>query len=104
MPIIDLSAPIAPSPEGTPPFLKIDVEYNSHAHGAQQAQALLRVTPDLFRNDEGWATETITRLGTHDSTHVDAPGTTMPPFRASPPKPLTNCRWNGFSVTALNWT
>ncbi len=27
----------------------------------------------LFRNDEGWATETITKLGTHDATHVDAP-------------------------------
>ncbi len=73
MPIIDLSAPIAPSPEGTPPFLKTEIEYNDHAAGAAQAQAILQTPPHLFRNSEGWATETITRLGTHDSTHVDAP-------------------------------
>jgi kynurenine formamidase len=31
------------------------------------------VTPDLLRDGEGWATEDIRRLGTHNSTHVDAP-------------------------------
>ena len=40
---------------------------------AAQAQAILKIPPEVFRNREGWATETITRLGTHDSTHVDAP-------------------------------
>ncbi len=70
---IDLSATIAPSPEGTPPFLKVEIEYHDHKAGAAQAQALLKVPPSMFRNEEGWATETITRLGTHDSTHVDAP-------------------------------
>ncbi len=70
---IDLSAPIAPSPEGTPPFLRVEIEYHDHQVGAAQAQALLKVPPQLFRNLEGWATETITRLGTHDTTHVDAP-------------------------------
>ncbi len=73
MPVIDLSASIAPSPEGTPPFLKTEIEYNNHAAGAAQAQALLQTPPHLFRHSEGWAVETITRLGTHDSTHVDAP-------------------------------
>ncbi len=70
---VDLSAPIAPSPEGTPPFLRVEIEYHDHQAGAAQAQALLKVPPHLFRNGEGWATETITRLGTHDTTHVDAP-------------------------------
>ena len=70
---VDLSAPIAPSPETTPPFLRIEIEYHDHKAGAAQAQALLKVPPSVFRNGEGWATETITRLGTHDSTHVDAP-------------------------------
>lgn len=73
MPIIDLSAPIAPSPENTLPFLKTEIEYNDHAFGADQVQALTQVPPNLLRNNEGWATETITRLGTHDSTHIDAP-------------------------------
>ncbi|RME51415.1 MAG: cyclase family protein [Caldilineae bacterium] len=73
MKIIDLSATIAPSPEGTPPFIRTDITYNDHAAGAAQAQAILQVPPHLFRNGEGWATETFTQFGTHDSTHVDAP-------------------------------
>ena len=73
MRIIDLATTIAPSPEGTPEFLKIEIEYNDHAVGASQGEAILNVPPELWRNNEGWATETITRLGTHDSTHVDAP-------------------------------
>ena len=36
-------------------------------------EQLLGVTPDLLRDGEGWATEEIRRLGTHNSTHVDAP-------------------------------
>ncbi len=39
----------------------------------KQVESLLKVPAHLMRNGEGWATETITRLGTHDSTHVDAP-------------------------------
>jgi len=73
MKTVDLSATIEPSPESTPDFLKIGIAYHSHADGAAQVENLLRVPAELFRNGEGWATETITRLGTHDSTHVDAP-------------------------------
>src|SRR5918997_4178067 len=29
--------------------------------------------PRLLRDGEGWAIETLTRFGTHNSTHVDAP-------------------------------
>ncbi len=71
--LIDLSGPVAPSPPGTPPFLRVEIEYHDHQSGAAQAQAILQVPPTLFRHQEGWATETITRLGTHDTTHVDAP-------------------------------
>ena len=73
MKIIDLSSTIENSPEGTPDFLKIQVDYHSHDDGANQVETLLDVPRNLFRNDEGWATETITKLGTHDATHVDAP-------------------------------
>jgi kynurenine formamidase len=73
MRVIDLSATISSSPENTPEFLRIEVDYHSHADGAAQAESLLKVPANLFRNTEGWATETISRLGTHDSTHVDAP-------------------------------
>lgn len=73
MRFIDLSAPIVASPESVPPFLRVGLDYQDHAAGAAQAQALLRVTPALFRDGEGWATESFNRLGTHDVTHVDAP-------------------------------
>src|SRR5512145_2516964 len=73
MKCIDLSAFIAPSPEGVPPYLRTDIVYHSHADGAVQAQALLKVPASVFRHSQGWATETITNLGTHDSTHIDAP-------------------------------
>lgn len=73
MTIIDLSSTIEPSPPGTPEFLKVDIQYHAHQDGAKQVEALLKVPASLMRNNEGWATETITRLGTHDSTHVDAP-------------------------------
>ncbi len=73
MKVIDLSATITPSPEGSQAFDAISITYSDHAAGAAQAQALLSVPAGVFRNSEGWATEEITRLGTHSSTHVDAP-------------------------------
>ncbi|HON79002.1 MAG TPA: cyclase family protein [Spirochaetota bacterium] len=73
MKCIDLSSAIQESPEGTPDFMKTEIMFHSHAEGAAQIKALLQVPSELLRNGEGWATETITRLGTHDTTHVDAP-------------------------------
>ncbi|MGB8646178.1 MAG: cyclase family protein [Anaerolineae bacterium] len=73
MSFVDLSAFVESSSEATLPFLRTEIAYHSHAAGAAQAKQLLQVPPSLFRNEEGWATETITRLGTHDTTHVDAP-------------------------------
>lgn len=73
MKLIDLSATIQNSPEGTPPFLKTEIQYHDHQAGAMQAQAILQVPASVFRHEEGWATETITQLGTHNTTHIDAP-------------------------------
>ena len=36
-------------------------------------ESLLGVPASLLRDGEGWAVETFTRFGTHNSTHVDAP-------------------------------
>lgn len=71
--IIDLSALISASPPDSQAFDAINITYSDHAEGAAQAQALLNVPAGAFRNSEGWATEEITRLGTHSTTHVDAP-------------------------------
>ena len=73
MRLVDLSAPITPSPPDTPAPLRTDIEFEDHAAGARQAEAVLGVPARLLRQGEGWATETLTRFGTHNSTHVDAP-------------------------------
>jgi kynurenine formamidase len=73
MPLVDLSAPIEQSPPDTPEMLRTDIEFQDHAGGAAQAEALFGLPSHLLRDNEGWATETLTRLGTHNSTHVDAP-------------------------------
>lgn len=73
MRLVDLSAPIVASPEGVPDFLSTGIDYADHATGAAQIAQLFGVGPELLRDGEGWAVETLTRLGTHNSTHVDAP-------------------------------
>ncbi len=70
---VDLSAPIVQSPEGLPEPLRTDIELTGHAAGARAIETLFGVGPELLREGEGWAVETFTRFGTHNSTHVDAP-------------------------------
>jgi kynurenine formamidase len=71
--LIDLSVPIVQSPPEAPEPLRTDIEFSGHAEGAAQIEALFRVPKRLLRDGEGWATETFTNLGTHNSTHLDAP-------------------------------
>jgi kynurenine formamidase len=73
MQFVDLSAPIRQSPPEMPEALRTDIEFSGHAEGAAQVEALLGVPARLLRDGEGWATDTFTRFGTHNSTHVDAP-------------------------------
>jgi kynurenine formamidase len=73
MRFVDLSAPIVQSPADTPEPLRTDIEFVDHAAGAQQIEALAGVPSRLLRDGEGWAIETFTRFGTHNSTHIDAP-------------------------------
>jgi kynurenine formamidase len=73
MRFVDLSAPIVQSPADTPEPLRTDIEFVDHAAGAQQIEALVGVPSRLLRDGEGWAIETFTRFGTHNSTHIDAP-------------------------------
>jgi kynurenine formamidase len=73
MALVDLSAPISPDPEEYPDVLRTEIEYSDHAAGAAAIEGLFGVPPELLRDGEGWAVETFTRFGTHNSTHVDAP-------------------------------
>jgi kynurenine formamidase len=78
---VDLSAPIRPDPPapirpGPPELrdaLRTDVSYYDHAAGAAAIQTYFGVGAELLRDGEGWALDAFTRLGTHNSTHVDAP-------------------------------
>jgi kynurenine formamidase len=73
MRVVDLSAPIAPSPPELPDILRTDIAYSGHAEGAASIEGMLGVPSRLLRDGEGWAVEELTRFGTHNSTHVDAP-------------------------------
>jgi kynurenine formamidase len=73
VPLVDLSAPIVNSPPETPELLRTEIAFSGHADGAKTIEAMFGVPPDLLRDGEGWAVEEFRRLGTHNSTHVDAP-------------------------------
>jgi kynurenine formamidase len=70
---IDLSVPIQATHPDVPAFQRVSIEFSDHQQGAAEAERLTGVPKRLMRNGEGWAVETITNLGTHSSTHVDAP-------------------------------
>jgi kynurenine formamidase len=70
--IIDLSAAIVASPPTVPVFQRNDVEYFDHAAGAAEIEELYGIPARLLRDGEGWTREVVS-LGTHNSTHVDAP-------------------------------
>lgn len=53
-------------------FQRNEVEYFDHAAGAAEIEAMFGVPPRLLRDGEGWTREVVS-LGTHNSTHVDAP-------------------------------
>ena len=73
MRLIDLSVPIVASPKSAPELLRTEIQFADHSAGAAQVNEMFGVGPALLRNGEGWAIETFTRFGTHNSTHLDAP-------------------------------
>jgi kynurenine formamidase len=73
MRFVDLSAPIATDSPLVPEILRTDIVFSDHAAGAAGIEAIFGVGPESLRDGEGWAIETFTRFGTHNSTHVDAP-------------------------------
>jgi kynurenine formamidase len=55
-----------------PVFQRNEIEYFDHTAGAAEIQEMFGVPARLLRDGEGWTREVIT-LGTHNSTHLDAP-------------------------------
>jgi kynurenine formamidase len=70
--IVDLSHLIESSPDGTPDFLRTDVSYRDHTDGAAEFEKLVGLPRRLLRNEEGPASERLS-IGTHATTHLDAP-------------------------------
>jgi hypothetical protein len=52
MRIVDLSAPIVTSPEGTPPFQRNDFAYYDHRDGAASIEEMYGVPARLLRDGE----------------------------------------------------
>ena len=72
MQIIDLSKPIQFN-RGDPFFLQVKIKHKRH-RAAKLLVRLLGLPYRLFPNDfVGWADDTITKMGVHSTTHIDAP-------------------------------
>ncbi|GGJ58446.1 cyclase family protein [Deinococcus roseus] len=70
---IDLSAPLQNTPADVPAFQRIHIEYRTNQQGADDIEQMFQVPRELLHQQEGWATDTIRELGTHSTTHIDAP-------------------------------
>ena len=72
MKVIDLSKPIQFN-RGDPFFMQVKIRHKRHA-AARLLVRLLGLPFRLFPKDfVGWADDTITRMGVHSTTHIDAP-------------------------------
>lgn len=70
--IVDLSKEITDNP-ADPFFMRVKIKHHSHGR-ARWLVRLLGLPFRLFPKDfAGWADDTITRMGVHATTHIDAP-------------------------------
>jgi len=73
MRLIDISTTLRTGIISDPPQMLPEIEYTSHAQGAQEmCAAFPGLTPDQLPNGEGWAVERV-HITTHNGTHLDAP-------------------------------
>ena len=73
MKFIDLSLTVRHGPGAAARGQQTHLEYTDHQTGAAQIEAMFGVPKELLRDGEGWAVERFTQLGTHNTTHIDAP-------------------------------
>jgi kynurenine formamidase len=95
MKVIDLSKPIQFN-RGDPFFMQVKIRHRRHA-AARLLVRLLGLPFKLFPKDfVGWADDTITKMGVHSTTHIDAPWHYGPISAGSPAEtidqiPLERC-------------
>ncbi len=104
MPLIDLSAPIEPSPAELPEPLRVEISYSDHAAGAELIETMFGVPARLLRDGEGWANDEFRRLGTHNSTHVDAPWHYNSTIRGEPAKRIDELPLEWFFADGVKLT
>jgi kynurenine formamidase len=102
MKMIDLSKPIQYN-KSDPWFMKVKVKHKPH----KKARWLLRflgLPSKLFpKGFVGWADDTITKMGVHSTTHIDAPWHYSPTCNGEPAKtidqiPLEWCYGEGLVI------
>ena len=102
MRIIDLSKTIRYN-KGDPRFMKVRIQHKPH----KKAKWLLRIFGLPFRlfpkDFEGWADDTIKKMGVHSTTHIDAPWHYGPLCEGKPAKtidqiPLEWCFGDGVVI------
>lgn len=87
MKVIDLSKPIQFNSRD-PFFMRVKVKHKRHA-AARLLVRLLGLPFRLFPKDfVGWADDTITRMGVHSTTHIDAPWHYGPTSGGAPAKTI----------------
>ena len=102
MKIIDLSKPIRYN-KNDPWFMKVKIKHKPH----RKAKWLLRILGLPFtlfpKGFEGWADDTIKKMGVHSTTHIDAPWHYSPTVNGEKAKtideiPLDWCYGDGIVI------
>lgn len=102
MKIVDLSKPIQYNRDD-PWFMKVKIKHKPH----KKAKWLLRLLGLPFRlfpkNFQGWADDSIVKMGVHSTTHIDAPWHYSPTCDGKPAKtidqvPLEWCYGDGIVI------
>ena len=106
MKIIDLSKPIQFN-AGDPRFMQVRIKHKPHG-AAKLLVWLLGLPRRLFPKDfVGWADDTITKMGVHATTHIDAPWHYGPTSGGQPAQtideiPLEKCIGPGVVLDMTN--
>lgn len=72
MKVVDLSKPIQFN-KGDPLFMQVKVRHKPHRAARWLVRALGLPFKLMPRDFAGWADDTITKMGVHSTTHIDAP-------------------------------
>ncbi len=101
MRFVDISAPIEPTSDEMPEMMRVEVSHTDHAVGAAQIESLFGIPAGLLRDGEGWAVDEFERLGTHSTTHVDAPWHYNSTIRGEPAKRIDELPLEWFFADAV---